>query len=341
MISLSTFSPSSAVADCVPSPRLSGRVGGSPSETEKVDLLCGATKGANKENQAAEEGVIVGPSRERPELMPYYSESWFTAEGARLKARRLKRRGVPAIKNWRFITLTIADRTLSPREAYEKGKDRLRRFFALWRRRIGAFRWLWKLEFHHDESGWPHWHIFLEYKKRLPLEALREVDKWWGLGRTKVQRVNRADIKYLWKYVAKGADDLPLWVQHYKGRMRVVQTCKGFFEKSPARKAVRRVPRMCMRRTTILERLAWDSRRALVAVVDEHGTLRVSAVKLPCQFARLQVLQAQVAIRFRRVQASPGAVSISLHQYNQIRYEHRKYCGLGLVPQNEIFPLAA
>lgn len=340
MICLDTFSPSSAVADCSPSPRLSGHVGSS-SETEKADLLCGAAKGENEESQAAGEGLIMGPSRERPELTPYYSESWFTAEGARLKARRLKRRGVPSIKNWRFITLTIADRTLSPRAAYELGKDRLRRFFARWRKRIGAFRWLWKLEFHHDEFGFPHWHVFLEYKKRLPHEALSEVEKWWGLGRTKVQRVDRAGIEYLWKYVAKGADDLPVWVQQYKGRMRVVQTCKGFFEKSPAREAVRRAPRVCMRRTTILERMAWDARRALVAVVDDRGAVRVSVVKLPCRFARLQVLQAQVAIRFRRVQASPGAVSISLHQYNQIRYEHRKYCGLGLVPQSETFPLAA
>jgi hypothetical protein len=85
------------------------------------------------------------------ELHAYYSESWFTAAGARLKARRLQQAGIPKMKNWRFITLTIATREISPSEAYQRGKARMRRFLARVRKATGrSFRWCWKLEFHED-----------------------------------------------------------------------------------------------------------------------------------------------------------------------------------------------
>jgi hypothetical protein len=44
---------------------------------------------------------------------------------------------MPSFQDWRFLTLTLAVRHLSPQEAYEKGKDRLRRFLARFREAIG------------------------------------------------------------------------------------------------------------------------------------------------------------------------------------------------------------
>src|SRR4051812_48304130 len=64
------------------------------------------------------------------ELHAYYSESWWTAEGARLKARRLQDAGLPDFTNWRFITVTVANRKISPLAAYNVGKERMRRFLA-------------------------------------------------------------------------------------------------------------------------------------------------------------------------------------------------------------------
>jgi hypothetical protein len=123
------------------------------------------------------------------ELQRYTAESWFTAEGAWLKARRLERSGLPDMTNWRFVTLTVATRSISANDAYERGKDRLRRFLARFRLGVGrSFRWCWKLEFHED--GYAHWHLLIEYTQRIPQEMLPDLESWWGLGRVNVKRVN-------------------------------------------------------------------------------------------------------------------------------------------------------
>jgi len=99
------------------------------------------------------------------ELRHYTPETWFTAEGARLKAWRLQRAGLPDMTDWRFVTLTVASRTISAEEAYLRGKDRLRRFLARFRAAIGhEFLWCWKLEFHED--GYAHWHLLIDYEHR-------------------------------------------------------------------------------------------------------------------------------------------------------------------------------
>ena len=71
------------------------------------------------------------------ELHPFASENWWTAAGARKKERRLQNAGLPDFSNWRFVTLTIADRTISPYDAYTKGKDHIRRFLARLRGALG------------------------------------------------------------------------------------------------------------------------------------------------------------------------------------------------------------
>lgn len=160
-------------------------------------------------------------------LHAYYSESWFTAEGARLKARRLQQAGMPDMLNWRFITLTIATRDMTPVEAYHLGKQRMRRFLGRMRKALQRdFKWCWKLEFHED--GFPHWHMPLEYLERIPPEMLPEIESWWGLGRVKIQRIRGQNIRYVFKYVAKGPDGLPDWVVHHRGMLRVFQASRGF-----------------------------------------------------------------------------------------------------------------
>src|ERR1700690_784576 len=159
------------------------------------------------------------------ELHPYTSESWWTVGGARKKESRLRKAGLPNFASWRFVTLTIANRKISAQEAYVKGKDRIRRFLACFRAALGSsFLWCWKLEFHHDDEGYPHWHLLIEYRKRIPEELLGMVERWWGLGRINILRVEAQDIGYLFKYVTKAAEDVPNWVGAHKGRIRVFQT---------------------------------------------------------------------------------------------------------------------
>lgn len=292
------------------------------SETEKTPLC------VKDENQDGHETALGFNSAE---LSPFYSESWFTTEGARLKERRLRKKGIPSLKNWRFITLTMADRSMPPEVAYQIGKDRLRRYLAKWRKRLGhSFRWLWKLEFHDDEYA--HWHLVLEYTKFIPQEVFLEIEKWWGLGRTNIKRINAVDMRYVFKYVAKDLESLPDWVRCYKGRMRVFQTSKGFFtvkKERPARE--KKEPRMCMVPHTLATRLDWDAHKALVKESTEHGE-RFCSVRLTVTFAELHLWQVQQAIIQGRQLAAPGKVNISQQLLERIKHECRKYSGLGKVP---------
>lgn len=267
------------------------------------------------------------------ELLPYYSESWFTSEGARLKLRRLQRAGLPEFKNWRFITLTMGNHSGHPWDAYVRGKDRLRRFLARFRRAIGRpFRWCWKLEFHED--GFAHWHLLIEYTKRIPQDFLPDVESWWGLGRVKVQRVQRKDIFYVFKYVAKSIEDVPEWVAHHKGRIRVFQASRGFYSKRTARKCERKEPATCLVRIDLITRQSWDARRALLVTEDKEGQRRVRAVKLRFTFNALHLMRAYEAVYRGRQLAAPGVVNISQLQAMELLYEHKHYAALGIIPRN-------
>lgn len=267
------------------------------------------------------------------ELHPYYSESWFTPEGARLKYRRLQRAGLPDFKNWRFITLTMATHAGHPWDAYVRGKDRLRRFLARFRRAIGRpFRWCWKLEFHED--GFAHWHLLVDYTKRIPREFLPNVESWWGLGRVTVQRVRRKEIFYVFKYVAKSIEDVPEWVAHHKGRIRVFQASRGFYSKRPARKSERKEPATCLVRIDLITRQNWDARRALLVTEDKHGQRRVRAVKLRFTFNALHLMRAYEAVYRGRQLAAPGVVNISQLQAMELLYEHKHYAALGIIPRD-------
>ena len=63
--------------------------------------------------------------------------TWFTVAGAAGKERRMIRQGLPSFKNWRFFTLTLADREVSPLEAYQVGHEKMQRFLFALRRALG------------------------------------------------------------------------------------------------------------------------------------------------------------------------------------------------------------
>jgi hypothetical protein len=270
------------------------------------------------------------------ELHYYTPETWFTAEGARLKARRLERAGLPNMKNWRFVTLTVATRAISREDAYKRGKDRLRRFLSHFRQSIGRpFKWCWKLEFHED--GYAHWHLLLEYTKQIPEEMLSELEQWWGLGRVNVKRVKERELYYLFKYVSKGLEDLPAWVGHHQGRLRVFQSSKGFFVHARRRETKKQEPRFSLVPLTLGQKMEWDARRALLIEMSPKGEKRISIVKLRMKFSELYLARVQQSITRRESLVGFGIVPLSTSQVMEIKYEHRKYRGLGRIPQ----PIAA
>ena len=310
-----------------------------PCDQGGAEGLCRKARlGEHRSGQTPENARVIEASD--PELHAYASESWFTVEGARLKLRRLQRAGLPQFKNWRFITLTMANHSDHPFQAYERGKDRLRRFLARLRKAIGhSFRWCWKLEFHED--GFAHWHLLVEYTKRIPQEMLDRVESWWGLGRIKIQRVKCRDIFYVFKYVAKGVEDVPEWVAHHKGRLRVFQASAGFYTKRATRKMVKKEPQACLVRVDLITRLSWDTRKALLVTVNNYGERRVRAVKLRITFNALLLMRAYESIRLGRQLAAPGVVNISQLQAIEILYEHKQYAGLAGIPRNATFAAAA
>lgn len=267
------------------------------------------------------------------ELRHYTPESWFTAEGARLKAARLQRSGMPDLTDWRFITLTVATRSLSPADAYKRGKDRLRRFLARFRKAIGRpFRWCWKLEFHED--GYAHWHLLVDYTQRIPEDMLPELEKWWGLGRINVKRVKHREVFYVLKYVAKGLDDLPAWVQKHRGRLRVFQSSRGFFVRARRREVKKQEPRSCLLPLTLGQKMEWDEHRALMVEETPRGTMRVSIVKLRMKFSELYRARVQQSIARQKQLVCFGIVPLSTSQALEIKHEQRRFSGLGRIPRN-------
>jgi len=200
-------------------------------------------------------------------LSPYVPASWWDLAGARKMAKRLQRRGFPALFGWLFVTLTIdPDEFATPQEAYEAGDDRLRRMvFAL--RECGHYigRYFWKFEL--TQAGWPHWHLGFDTRDFIPNEAIQAA---WGLGFTKTKRVSKTrDFRYLFKYVCKDVSNLPDWVLDYPRRIRVFQTSAGFYGATTQPRLAREATsELIEKRTTLRQKIThWDT----------LGTVRVRA----------------------------------------------------------------
>jgi hypothetical protein len=237
------------------------------------------------------------------------------------------------MSNWRFVTLTVATRSLTREEAYHLGKDRMRRFLARFRQAIGReFKWCWKLEFHED--GYAHWHVCIQYTKKIPEEQLEQMQNWWGLGRVHVTRVVQRELYYVFKYVAKGPDDLPEWVHHHKGRLRVFQTSKDFFLRARRKRVTKKEPRSCLLPLTLGQRIEWDSHKALLRETTTQGEVRVSVVKLRMKFSELHLARIHQSVAIRRQLVGIGTVPITTSQMLEIKNEQRHYSGLGCIPRN-------
>jgi len=153
--------------------------------------------------------------------------NFITPIGAYKKRKEIEAKGLPGLKNSRFITLTLnRDQMGDAQTGYETGKRQLRQFMYELRKSLGVTEaecpHCWKLEFHQD--GWAHWHILFLYRKSLPFAL---VDAAWRLGRTETQRVSKNDLDYLFKYVTKGGETLPLYITELK-QVRFWQTSKHF-----------------------------------------------------------------------------------------------------------------
>lgn len=161
-------------------------------------------------------------------LTPYGPHSWWHELGRGKMVRRLQARGFPQLFGWLFVTLTVDPELFeSPRAAFEKGRDRIRRAIARLRERHEIKRYFVKFEL--TEAGWPHWHLGLDCREFIENEHLEHV---WGLGFTKIKRVSKPrDFRYLFKYVTKDTtgDGVPDWVMDYPKTIRVFQTSSGFY----------------------------------------------------------------------------------------------------------------
>lgn len=159
---------------------------------------------------------------------PYVTASWWQPEGRRKVIRRLERRGFPSLAGWLFFTLTVdfEEYGFSEVEAFEAGKDRIRRvIFELRELGYEITRYFAKLELH--ESGYPHWHLGVDTPRYI---GAGTVAKFWRLGFVKVKRIRGDSWRYLLKYVVKGNGPIPDWVLDYPKRIRVFQTSVGFFD---------------------------------------------------------------------------------------------------------------
>jgi hypothetical protein len=227
------------------------------------------------------------------QIRPYTAPNWVTERGVKLKQREIERKGLPVFKHCLFITLTIPEAVSSPKKAYEIGKDRLRRFLARFRKALGRdFPWAWKLEF--QENGYPHWHLIIGYKKRIPWMVFRDVcasiNEWWGLGIINIQRLRQKDFGYLFKYVSKIASadgdeeagvTLPAWVLDYKtirkdGRpssgIRFWQTGGGFYTKTKEAKPTEKKEQKSSRvPLTLREQLRLWTRKGVAYRKGEYG----------------------------------------------------------------------
>ena len=161
-------------------------------------------------------------------LTPYGPHSWWHELGRGKMVRRLQARGFPSLFGWLFVTLTLDPELFeSPEQAFERGRDRIRRAVARLRERHNIKRYFVKFEL--TEAGWPHWHLGLDCREHIENEHLETV---WGLGFTKIKRVKKPrDFKYLFKYITKDTtgDGVPDWVMDYPKTIRVFQTSSGFF----------------------------------------------------------------------------------------------------------------
>lgn len=163
-------------------------------------------------------------------IRPYCPASFWTKAGAARLYRRFVSWGLPNLRNWRVITLTI-DRNEYPdaEEAYELGKLYVSDFRSAFKAMYPHEEQFTKFELHEpdkeDGQVYPHWHLLLDWNRQVDFVAVADM---WRMGRVKVQRVEDEGYDYLFKYVSKSVQDLPEWLKKRRV-VRAWSASKGFF----------------------------------------------------------------------------------------------------------------
>lgn len=178
--------------------------------------------------------LVKGADIEDAVLAEHIPASWWHPQGRRKMVQRIEARGMPWLKDWLFVTLTVDPKLFeSPRDAYDTAKDRVRRVIHELRARgYEIRRYAAKLEL--QGNGFPHWHLLVDTRAFIADAEVREV---WGYGICQVKRIKPQKWQYLFKYVVKESHDVPQWVLDYPRRIRVFQTSVGFYDKPAPQRA--------------------------------------------------------------------------------------------------------
>lgn len=167
-------------------------------------------------------------------VRPYCPLSFWTKEGAARLYRRFQTWGIPDLRNWRMVTLTI-DRNEYPdaEAAFELGKLYVSDFRTAFKAEYPHKNHFTKLELHEpdqdDGQVYPHWHLLLDWKTKVDFVA---VSGMWRMGRVNVQRIEDEGFDYVFKYVSKTVEDLPDWLKKRRV-VRAWSASKGFFLHRP------------------------------------------------------------------------------------------------------------
>ena len=166
--------------------------------------------------------------------------NWFTKLGALAKRKQLEQKGIPDLKYWKFITLTLDPKKVGNHESgMHYGKARMKRFYEALDNKFGFRTSCMKMEFH--KSGAVHWHIMYDYKKKFTKSEMAFISDAWGLGRINIKANKCSNLDYMWKYVTKGGTDIPDWFMDgwHDGKTyektRFWSARKGFYTGAPAK----------------------------------------------------------------------------------------------------------
>lgn len=232
--------------------------------------------------------MCAPPESKEITVREYHPANWFTAHGVALKRKQIERKGVPNMKNWRFVTLTCDQSKFDycPITAYFYTKKRIREFLKAMRKRFGYFDWCWKREFH--RGGWIHFHVCMSIKRKFTHEELFFVGHAWGCGRTNVKRITSGTLDYIFKYATKQAGKLPQWFLDYRevgkdgrevtfGKERFWGTSRGFYT-GPSKAVEVEEPKSCEVPRTAREKLEAIQRKFQVIAKRAGGRYVESAV---------------------------------------------------------------
>jgi len=225
-------------------------------------------------------------------IYDYSPANWFTPEGVRKKRAQIYAKGLPNLRNWRFLTLTIDPREFeTPLEAYQAGTERMRRFCEYVRNHFdgqfqgGILKQGNKLEFHgehSDNEGWPHWHMVLNITRKLTVLEMEILGRLWGLGRVNVKRCKGKTLDYLFKYIFKcpvSGMAVPVWfADHYQdgktfSRVRFWKTSVGFYTGRKKKSKPAKPQQTCVFPETVREKLERWNRTCVMRCVFLSGLL--------------------------------------------------------------------